>query len=554
MLEGCRPWPDDLCAVYRERGYWEDRTICEVIEESIQKNAAKTALVYGDERISYRALGLMTDRLAHHFVSEGISARDRVVFQLDNKPIFIPAFLALLKVGAIPVMALPSHREREIGHFIQFSQASTYMIPQKIRGYDYTEMAAGILKDCGSLQKIFVAGEADGDQISLIDKLQEPATNEGNTDILGKRCVPPDDVALMLLSGGTTAIPKLIPRTHNDYVYNFKRSAAVAGFDSETVFLAVLPVAHNYTLASPGILSVLELGGCVVFCDSGKPEHVFPLVQQEKVTNINAAVPLFNRWLNSDVPSKYDLGSLRAVMNGGARLAPELRRRAEAVFGCRFLESFGTGEGLLMQTRLDDSDDIRMTSSGRPICPGDEIKVVDENGIELADGEVGELLVRGPYTIRGYYNSPENDEKAFTEDGFYRMGDSVRKVGDFVFAEGRKKDLINRGGEKVSVEEVENLILAHDSVDGVAIVAMPDEVFGEKACAFVTLRQGCSLTFEQLQAFLLNLKIAKFKLPERLMVIDDFPISPAGKILRKNLRDRIKTIVNLETRKECLHE
>ncbi|MCA8868317.1 MAG: AMP-binding protein [Rhodobacteraceae bacterium] len=547
MLEGCHSWPDELCSLYREKGYWEDRTIPEVIEAAISNNSAKTALVFPDERVSYQAVGQMSNRLAHHFVALGIRPRDRVVFQLDSKVFFIPTFLAMLKIGAIPVLALPSHRDHEIEHFIAFSGATAYVIPDEINGFDFREMATRMQSKGGSLKTVLVAGEVSGDHISIPKLLQEAAPGEGQDGLLDHLQSAPDDVALMLLSGGTTAIPKLIPRTHNDYVYNFKQSGAVAGFDTSTVFLAVLPLAHNYTLASPGVLSVLELGGQVVFSPSNKPEDVFPCVERHKVTNINAAVPLFNLWLNSDIPAKHDLSSLRAVMNGGARLAPKLRRRAEATFGCRFLESFGTGEGLLMQTRLDDSDDIRMNSSGKPVSPGDEIKVVDEAGNELPDGETGELLVRGPYTIRGYYNSPENDKKAFTTDGYYRMGDTVYQVDGYIYAEGRKKDLINRGGEKISVEEVENLIFAHPSVQGVAIVAMPDPVFGEKACAYVKLCSDTQLNFEQLQDFLLKSKIAKFKLPERLEIIDEFPISPAGKILRKELRERISKVISMES-------
>jgi 2,3-dihydroxybenzoate-AMP ligase len=167
--------------------------------------------------------------------------------------------------------------------------------------------------------------------------------------------------------------------------------------------------------------------------------------------------------------------------------------------------------------------------------------VLDDNGIEVADGEVGELVTRGPYTIRGYYNAPQINARAFTPDGFYRMGDYVRKHGRYVFAEGRKNDLINRGGEKISVDEVENLILKHPAVHAVAIVAMPDPVFGERACAFVTLRDGANLTFVELCVFLLDQHIAKFKLPERLEILSQFPLSGAGKILRRTLREMIET-------------
>jgi 2,3-dihydroxybenzoate-AMP ligase len=233
-------------------------------------------------------------------------------------------------------------------------------------------------------------------------------------------------------------------------------------------------------------------------------------------------------------------------MSGGAKLAPELRRRVEQRFKCIYQESFGTAEGLLSMTRLDDPEEIRLTSSGRPISAGDEVKVVDEHGQELPDGEVGELICRGPYTVRGYYNAPEATSAAYTADGFYRMGDAVRKIGTHLYVEGRLKDLINRGGEKISCEEVENLLLAHPKITSACVVAIPDDVFGEKACAFVIPRENTALSFEELKSFLLARDIAKFKLPERLEIVRELPISPAGKILRRELRDMIARRIEKE--------
>jgi 2,3-dihydroxybenzoate-AMP ligase len=250
-------------------------------------------------------------------------------------------------------------------------------------------------------------------------------------------------------------------------------------------------------------------------------------------------VPLITGWLNSDIPPQHDLSSLRVVQNGGARLAPELRRRVREQWGAIPQEVYGTAEGLINMTRLDDRDDLLLESSGAPVCEDDEIKVVDDDGQEVADGQPGELLTRGPYTIRGYYNAAEKNQEAFTPDGFYRMGDIVRKRGRYVFAEGRKKDLVNRGGEKISCEEVENLIHMHPSVAQVALVAMPDPVFGEKACAFVVTKPGARLGFEELIAFLKAQRIASFKLPERLEVVEHFPTSLVGKILKRQLRDMI---------------
>ena len=190
-------------------------------------------------------------------------------------------------------------------------------------------------------------------------------------------------------------------------------------------------------------------------------------------------------------------------------------------------------------TRLDDPLAIRMESSGRPVSEGDEIKIIDEHGNELPDGVAGELVCRGPYTIRGYYRAPDINRRAFTADGFYRMGDVVRKIGGYLYVEGRMKDLINRGGEKISCEEIENHLLAHPDIESACVVSMPDEVFGEKACAFVILRHGRQLTLSLLTEFLQTRDIARFKFPERMEIVDSFPISPAGKILRRELREQI---------------
>jgi 2,3-dihydroxybenzoate-AMP ligase len=286
-------------------------------------------------------------------------------------------------------------------------------------------------------------------------------------------------------------------------------------------------------------MAAFAYGGKVVLAPSPDAETVFPLIERERVTVVAAAVPLIANWLSSAAPEGHDLSSLKVIQNGGARLAPELRQRVRERFRCTPQEIYGTAEGLINMVRLDDDEEALLHSSGAPVCPDDEIKVVDDNDNELADGMPGELLTRGPYTIRGYYNAAEKNREAFTADGFYRMGDIVRKRGRHVYTEGRRKDLINRGGEKISCDEVENYIFAHPKVKAVTLVAMPDEVFGEKACAFVIPKPGETLSFDELIAFLRAQKIASFKLPERLELVAEFPLSPAGKILKRELRERV---------------
>ena len=539
MLQGCVPWPPEFAQAYRAKGYWQDRSIPQVLDDLASAAPDRDAVIDGATRLTHGALHAGSLRLAAHFHALGLRHGDRVVFQMPNGAAFFEVFLALLRIGIIPIMALPPHRETELTHFARFGDARALFVPRQVGAFDFRAMADAVRAAAPTLEHVFVEGEALAGQLSLPMLRAKPA-GAADEETIARIKLDASDVALMLLSGGTTALPKLIPRTHNDYVYNFTQSARIAGFDAQTVLLVSLPLAHNYNLGSPGALGALARGGRVVVSPKTDAATVFALVEREKVTAIPAAVPLAVNWLNDPDIGRFDVSSLKLIQNGGARLSPELRDRLRKTFRCAFQEVYGTAEGLLNFTRLDDPDERVLHSSGAPMCDDDEIKVIDTQGNELPDGEAGELIVRGPYTVRGYYNAPENNAKAFTADGFYRMGDIVRKSGRYIITEGRKNDLINRGGEKISTDEVENLLLKHPAVHAVALVAMPDPVFGEKACAFVTLKSGATLGFEEMKAFLLEQKIAKFKLPERLEVLGEFPISPAGKILRRNLREMIE--------------
>jgi len=541
MLEGCVPWPEPLARKYREQGYWAGITLADMIRRSCDTWPGSVAIVDGGQRLSYGELWARARSLATGLSAQGLKPGERVVVQLPSGAEFVVVFLALQMLGAIPVLAMPQHRRTEIDHFVARTGASYLFIPAVERDFDHRAMAREIHLD--HLRHVIVAGEPLGGQAALADLY---AADDRDAAGAGRPGPDPEEVAVLLLSGGSTGLPKIIPRTHNDYAYNVWSASAASGFSENTVLLSLLPMAHNYNLGCPGILGVLARGGTVVVAAGRDAETVFATVEREKVTFIQAAVPLIVNWLNAGDLDAYDLGSLVAVMNGGAKLSSHLRQEIEQRLGCTLIESFGTTEGLILQTRLDDTDERRHYSSGRPISPGDEMRVVDEQGDVVADGEIGELQCRGPYTVHGYYKAPEINAHAFTEDGFYRMGDQVKIVDGYVYNVGRSKDLVNRGGEKISCEEVENHIHAMHQVNGVCVVAMPDAVYGEKACAFVTLEPGATLTFDELTRFLLAREVAKFKLPERLEIIDAFPLSPAGKILRGELRERIARTLERE--------
>ena len=405
-------------------------------------------------------------------------------------------------------------------------------------------MAADVMTDRPDLRLCLIQGLEEAPNDPRFVRLEDLLSREprSSREALEQISIDPSDPALFLLSGGTTGIPKLIPRTHNDYLYNSKIAAAACEIGVGDVLLDVLPIEHNLPLGCPGLQGFLISGGTVVLGTSTRPRDVFELIQRYRVTHIHLVPALLIRWIDDPLITKYDLSSLRVIQSGGQRLQPEVRLRAErALPGCFIQENFGMAEGLIMFVRSSDAKETRRETCGRPASPADEVYLVDEDGHVVPDGEPGELIVRGPYTLRGYFRSPEHNARAFTPDGFYRSGDLLRKLpsGNYV-VEGRVKDLINRGGEKISAEEVENLILRHKAVLNVACVPYPDPVLGERMCACVVLRPGCSaLSLEDLVGFLRGFEIAAFKLPERLELFDTLPLSGFGKVSKKDLAARL---------------
>ena len=540
MLEGVVPYPPEFAARYRAKGYWEDQTMGHFFDEIVARYSERIAFLAGNERVTFQQLAQKVERLALHLLKLGVQPLDRFVMQLPNSPEFVYLYFALQKVGAIPVMAMSSHRYSEINQFVELSQAVGYAIPERIGDFAFAELAGRIRSEHPSLRWIFVVGSASlPDSISLSDLLN---TDSGLApERLTELSIDPTAPALFQLSGGTTGIPKLIPRTHNDYIYNTKAATEVNDVKPDDTLMVVLPMAHNFPLACPGIQGFLYQGARFVIGESTRPADVFPLIEREHITHIELVPAVLIRWVNDPQIKDYNLSSLRVINTGGQKLQPEVKRRAEELIpSCRVQEIFGMAEGLLCFVRLNDPNEVRMETVGRPVCPDDELKLLDENDNEVPAGEIGELLVRGPYTLRGYFRVPEYNARTFTADGFYRSGDLMRlhPSGNYI-VEGRKKDLINRGGEKISAEEIENLILSHPAVLNVACVPMPDPVLGERTCAFVILQPGATLTLKELTNFLLDKGIAKFKLPERLEVVDDFPLSKFGKVSKHVLTQQI---------------
>jgi len=533
------PFPPEFARRYREQGYWRDLSLAEEFAPVFRRYAERVAVIDRDAHITYAEVDRVSDRLALNLLKAGLAPLDRVVVQLPNVIEFVYLYFALQKIGCIPIAALATHRFLEVSQFAKLSGASACVTPDRHGDFDFTEMVRRVRREAESLKFGIVLGDAPAGFLSLAELITRPPKK--SAEVLRKLKIDPADPAIFQLSGGTTGVPKLIPRTHNDYAYNSRIAAGVCGVTGDSVLLLALPIAHNLPLACPGVQGYMLSGGKVVLSASTRPDDLFQLIQRHKVTHLKVVPALLIRLINDPSIGRYDLSSLRVIQSGGQRMQPEVRLRTQRLIPSAFVqENFGMSEGMLFFVRREDPEDVRLETCGRPLSPDDELRLVDEEGREVARGEVGELTCRGPYTLRGYYGVPEYNARQFTPDGFYRSGDLMRlhPSGNYV-VEGRKKDLINRGGEKISAEEIENLILGHPAVQNIACVPMPDPHLGERMCACVIPKKGRSLSLKELVEFLKEREIAKFKLPERLEILSDFPVSTFGKVSKKALVEMV---------------
>jgi 2,3-dihydroxybenzoate-AMP ligase len=430
----------------------------------------------------------------------------------------------------------------------QHAQARALVVPDPGKDFDHEAMAWEVAAGSDTVEHVLVLSDpqiaGSVDLRALCAEAEDPEQARKRFD-----AAPPaaDTTALFLMSGGTTGLPKLIARTHNDFGFMATTAAQICGVGPDAVYLAALPLGHGFPMSGPGVLGTMLVGGRAVIISSPAPERAFAAIARERVTITSLVPAIIHRWLayRATEPDT-DLSSLRLLQSGGAHLPHQAARQIEPVLGCTLQQVYGMSEGLLCLTRPDDPPEVIWHSQGRPICADDEILLVDERGEPVAPGEPGVLWTRGPYTPRGYYRAAELNARAFFGDGWYSTGDIVRRLPDGnLIVEGREKDVINRGGEKIPAEEVENLAHLVPAVRMVAAVAMPDPELGERICLYVTPYPGTTVTLEQLRAAMENVGVARFKLPEFLVLVDDLPLTPVGKTdkraLRADLVERLAT-------------
>ena len=524
-------WPPALVARYRAAGYWRGETLPGVLRERAVQFADDIAVVGGEVRLSYAALWQEAGRIGAGLLARGLVPGDRVVVQLGNTPAFVTVVCGLFRAGLIPVYALPAHRITEVSHVMHKAQARGYIAADRQDGFDYRVLARELQALLPALQHVLIVGDAA--EFGAVDSLQGDAA-----------LLPPDpdpqSVAFLQLSGGSTGLSKLIPRTHDDYIYSFRASNEICAITRDSVYMVALPAAHNFPMSSPGFLGALYAGARVVMSPGPGPDAAFPLIARERVTCVGLVPPLALLWAQAAATTTHDLTSLQVLQVGGAKLVPEAARRVIDSLGCRLQQVFGMAEGLVNYTRLHDPLEVVVGTQGRPISPDDEVLVVDDHGHPVAEGGIGHLLTRGPYTIRAYHNDPAANARSFTEDGYYRTGDMVQQLpGGYLVVQGRAGDHINRAGEKISAEEIEDHLLAHADVFDAAVVSMPDAFLGERSCAFV-IAHGTPPTAASLKAWVRGRGLAAFKVPDQVVFVAAFGTTAVGKISRRELRAQLR--------------
>lgn len=542
--------PEDRAGRYRDSGEWSTEPTGRRLHEVALRFPGRWAVVTQDESMTYAELDTRTDQIAAALMGLGLRRLDPVLFQLTNRMGTILAWYGCLKAGLVPVATLAAHRMHEIGHISRKVGAVGHIVEAGLP-FDLVHFARSHADGHPSVRHVITVGEQP-DGTPPVTRLESLGTDidPGHARALVEAVeqdTDPLDVAVFQLSGGTTGVPKVIPRLHAEYWNNGLFYARHLGWDENSRIAHLIPVIHNAGI-SCALHAAHSVGACLVLA-TADARAAFDLMARTRTTDVLVGHGLYQSVLAPEfAPAR---AYLKRVVLSGAKVSQELFERVDGQ-GCWAGQMFGMSEGLFAVTPLGSPVEARLTTVGVPIARSDEIRVLEPGTeTELPDEQVGELCCRGPYTITGYFDAPEHNRVSFTSDGFYRTGDLAKvTVIDgqrYLSIEGRIKDLINRGGEKINAEEVETLLLAHPNIRQAAVVAMPDARLGEKTCAYVVSTTSTRpLSLRDVQHHLETLGVAKFKWPERLEWVEELPQTNVGKIDKKRLRGAIADKVTSE--------
>ncbi|KAB2384828.1 (2,3-dihydroxybenzoyl)adenylate synthase [Actinomadura montaniterrae] len=544
-------YPPDLVRLYKEAGIWGDLSIPGEFHRVAERNRDRPAVVTPEAALTYAELDQSTDQIAYGLGDLGLRPGDPVLFQIGNRIETVLAWYGCLKAGLIPVCTLALHRGHEISQISRRAGAVAHLVEGGTEGFDLVAFGREQAAGHPTLRALIVvgthpaAGLGDAVRFQDLGSGVEPAKARQWVEQV-QAGIDPGDVAVFQLSGGTTGVPKVIPRRHAEYWYNAAAYARAWGWDVDSRITAMGPIVHNAGIVC-SLHGAHSVGACLLL-GNGRLEQTVPFFAAQKATHLmlgRAAYSAFEHPAFAGIVPTLQ----RVILTGGK--VPARVFEAYEELGLWSGQLFGMGEGLFMITFPGSPRGVRAGTVGTVLSPHDRIRILEPGGEDpVPDGQVGELCCQGPYTIRGYYDADEHNERAFTGDGFYRTGDLAAIVEidgvRCVTVEGRIKDLINRGGEKVNAEEVELLLVRHPAIAAAALVAMPDPRLGERACAYLVARDE-PVGLASVRHHLEGLGVAKYKWPERLEWVDEFPATRVGKIDKQRLRREIAEKMAAET-------
>lgn len=541
-IDGVCYLPPQDCARYRALGCRVETSAGELLRAAARRHPHKPALVSAGRRLTYAGFDAASERLGAALLGLGLAPGDRALFQMGTVIETAVALFGCFKAGIIPVCTLAQYREIEMSELARRSAARAWFVQADFSAFDLAGFALKLAAGLPALREIIVTRGAPPPGAKSFDALIDSVSLEQARAKLAAVEVGAGDVLTFQLSGGTTGVPKIIPRFHAEYLGYSRDWARVQGMDAGSVQLYALPLVHNAGQIT-SLFPALIAGGTMIMMPRTDPKTFFDWVERERVTHSLNIGPAAAQMLDYADAARHELSSLRLLtfFNRADLLERHLKVPCANMFGIT--------EGIMMCSEPDAPAAARFGTVGHPVSPHDEIRLLEPGTErEVAFGEIGELCFRGPSTTRGYFRMPEVNRASFTSGGFLRTGDVMRahRIEDTLCYsfEGRFKDNIDRGGEKFGAEEVENLICRHPDVADAKVVAMPDRMYGEKACAFLVMRPGRALpTVKSLGEFLVSLGLAKFKLPERIEGIGAYPVTRVGKVdkaaLRKLIADRL---------------
>ncbi len=545
MTKPSRYTKNDIEGFFRS-GQWDRLTMSHIWDRNAAQSPHKEAIADPFKTLTWAEAKKFIDKAAAGLIDLGLDRDQLVVLQLPNSVELHLLRIACEKAGVICLPVLSNMREHEILYILEYTGAAAIVVPAEFRGFDYGSMMKGIRHQLPKLKHTIVIGKTTDVTMTSFDDMMAKASRKNlPDDYFEKRRYRAEEVSIVFLTSGSTGMPKFVEYPAVACAKLGEHFTKLMKVNDQDVICAIAPASRG-----PNLLvynAAARAGAKIVMYPWSNGQEALDLVERMRVT-IGCLVPTqLAKMLEANDVHRHDLHSVRIWNNAGSVLPPPLVEAVEKRMGGINTNQYGAVDfGVMTITVPEDDFDVRLYTIGKP-CFDTNVKIVDEVGKEVAKGGVGEIIGRGPCCSSGYFKDPKATADAWN-DGWYKTGDLGRfdERGNVVIA-GRKKDMIIRGGQNITPSEIEGLLVAHPKIREVAIVAMPDAIMGEKACAYIVPRNNERITLEEVTEFLKQQNVASYKLPERLEFLDKLPtVSEGQKIDKKTLTQDIAKKTELE--------